>query len=86
MLSETSENQELFPGQRLLNKPRIRQHLPERWHVVNYNKVDDVSNPGFDGTSLHMYFTGWEGPLNLGSSGYGGIDVHYLETRVSMSD
>ena len=33
-----------------------------------------------------MYFTGWKGLLNVGSSSHRGMDVHCMDTRVSMNN
>ncbi|KAJ5547777.1 hypothetical protein N7513_005011 [Penicillium frequentans] len=78
------------PGIALLVPPpelQIRQHDLERWHFVNHNPFDGNLTGGmFEGTSLHMSFTGWEGPVSLGPSSYRGMDAYFVETIVSVND
>ncbi|KGO75808.1 hypothetical protein PITC_033920 [Penicillium italicum] len=78
------------PGVTLLISPpelEIREHDVERWHFINHNPFDGESCGGrFDGTSLHMSFTGWEGPVSLESSSSKGMEAYYVETVVSIND
>lgn len=78
------------PGVTLLISPpelEIREHDVERWHFINHNPFDGESCGGrFDGTSLHMSFTGWEGPVSLESSNSQGMEAYYVETVVSIND
>jgi hypothetical protein len=78
------------PGIALLIPPpelQIREHELERWHLVNHNSFDGNLNGGmFEGTSLHLSFTGWEGPVSLGPSSYRGMDAYFVETVVSVND
>ncbi|KAJ5769163.1 hypothetical protein N7520_003722 [Penicillium odoratum] len=65
----------------------IREHDLERWQFVNHNPFDGKLSGGeFEGTSLHLSFTGWEGPLTLGPSRYRGMDAYFVETLVSVND
>ncbi|KAL3459216.1 hypothetical protein BJX64DRAFT_301507 [Aspergillus heterothallicus] len=79
------------PGIALLvapEEPDIREHDVEKWHVVNHNPFDGISSRGvFEGSSLHMAFTGWEGPLRVrGPSAFRGMEAYHLETRISAYD
>lgn len=78
------------PGIALLIPPPeldIRKHDLERWHFVNHNPFDgELSGGQFEGTSLHLSFTGWQGPLSLGSSSYREMEAYYVETVVSVND
>ncbi|KAL4986299.1 hypothetical protein BDW68DRAFT_163553 [Aspergillus falconensis] len=79
------------PGIALLfapEQPRVREHDVERWHVVNHERFDGKSSGGsFEASSLHMSFTGWEGPLRVqGPSAFRGMEAYNLETRISMYD
>ncbi|KAL3478352.1 hypothetical protein BJX99DRAFT_269344 [Aspergillus californicus] len=79
------------PGIALLfapDQPNIREHDVERWQVVNHNPFDGSSVGGlFDGSSLQMSFTGWEGPLSVrGPSAFRGLEAYNLETQISMYD
>jgi hypothetical protein len=65
----------------------IREHDLERWQFVNHNPFDGNSAGGmFDGTSIHLSFTGWEGPVSLESTNSRGMDAYYVETAVSVKD
>ncbi|KAL2855591.1 hypothetical protein BJX68DRAFT_279966 [Aspergillus pseudodeflectus] len=79
------------PGIALLfapEEPWIREHDVEKWQVVNHHPFDGSSGRGmFEGSSLHMSFTGWEGPLRVrGPSAFKGMEAYNLETRISMYD
>ncbi|KAL4973001.1 hypothetical protein BDW66DRAFT_169041 [Aspergillus desertorum] len=79
------------PGIALLfapEKPDVREHDVERWHVVNHNSFDGMPSGGsFQGSSLHMSFTGWEGPLRVrGPAAFRGMEAYHLETQISMYD
>ncbi|KAL3444379.1 hypothetical protein BJX65DRAFT_297691 [Aspergillus insuetus] len=79
------------PGIALLfapEEPWIREHDVEKWQVVNHHPFDGSSGSGmFEGSSLHMSFTGWEGPLRVrGPSAFRGMEAYNLETRISMYD
>lgn len=55
---------------------------------MNHNLFDGSQAGGvFDGSSLHMSFTGWEGPLRVRRpSAFRGMEAYNLETRISMYD
>ncbi|KAL3494132.1 hypothetical protein BJX62DRAFT_234503 [Aspergillus germanicus] len=79
------------PGIALLfapEEPWIREHDVEKWQVVNHHPFDGSFGRGmFEGSSLHMSFTGWEGPLRArGPSAFRGMEAYNLETRISMYD
>ncbi|KAJ5374379.1 hypothetical protein N7517_006385 [Penicillium concentricum] len=78
------------PGVTLLVSPpevEIREHDIERWQFVNHNPFDGNSAGGmFDGTSIHLSFTGWEGPVSLESTNSRGMEAYYVETAVSVND
>ncbi|KAL4878202.1 hypothetical protein BJY04DRAFT_229923 [Aspergillus karnatakaensis] len=79
------------PGIALLfapDQPDVREHDVEKWNVVNHNPFDGSSaGSTFEGSSLHMSFTGWEGPLRVrGPSAFRGMEAYNLETQISMYD
>lgn len=78
------------PGVTLLVSPpelEIREHDLERWQFVNHNPFNGNSAGGmFDGTSIHLSFTGWEGPVSLESTNSRGMEAYYVETAVSVND
>ncbi|KAJ0413282.1 hypothetical protein BJY00DRAFT_64185 [Aspergillus carlsbadensis] len=78
-------------GVALMHAPagvRVREHDIDRWHVVSHSQFDGSQSDGvqFEGTSLHMSFTGGKGPVNVGPSGFCGMEAYYLETKVSLYD
>ncbi|PYI27959.1 hypothetical protein BP00DRAFT_459790 [Aspergillus indologenus CBS 114.80] len=78
------------PGIALLVSPpelAMREHSLDRWRFINHCPFDgDPVGGKFDGTSLHLSFTGWEGPVSLGSSSYRSLEAYYLETTISVND
>lgn len=78
------------PGIALLIPPpelEMRQHNLERWRFINHNKFNGQLTGGmFEGTSLHLSFTGWEGPVSLGSATYRGMEAYFVEAVVSIND
>ncbi|OOF93336.1 hypothetical protein ASPCADRAFT_398398 [Aspergillus carbonarius ITEM 5010] len=78
------------PGIALLVSPpelELREHDLERWRFVNHHPFDGSPTGGtFDGTSLHLSFTGWEGPVSLSSSSFRSMEAYYLETTVAVND
>ncbi|GKZ35790.1 hypothetical protein AbraIFM66950_006585 [Aspergillus brasiliensis] len=78
------------PGIALLVSPpelEMREHSLERWRLVNHHPFDGNPVGGkFDGTSLHLSFTGWDGPVTLDSTSYRTMEAYYLQTTVSVND
>ncbi|CAG8085264.1 unnamed protein product [Penicillium salamii] len=78
------------PGDTLLISPpelNIREHELERWQFVNHKPFDGESRGGmFDGTSLHLSFTGWEGPISPQPTNSRGLEAYYVETTISVND
>jgi hypothetical protein len=78
------------PGISLLIAPlelEIRKHDLERWRFINHYPFDgDPSGGRFEGTSIHLSFTGFEAPITLESSSYREMEAYYLETKVAMND
>ena len=65
---------------------RIRPRDNTRWTMVNHADFDGKPEDNFQGTSLHLSFTGYERPLDTGVIGSQDVDVFLLETRVSLHD
>lgn len=78
------------PGVTLLISPpelNIREHELERWQFVNHRPFDGESRGEmFDGTSLHLYFTGWEGAISPQPTNSRGLEAYYVETTISVND
>lgn len=68
-------------------EPEVRKHDLEKWRLVEHNPFDgNLAGGRFEGTSIHLSFTGWEGPISLHSSRYQGMEAYYVETLVSAFD
>ncbi|KAJ5627388.1 hypothetical protein N7528_004815 [Penicillium herquei] len=66
---------------------KVREHDIERWRFVNHNPFSGQLTGGtFEGTSLHLSFTGWEGPVSLHSSSYREMEAYFVEAIVSIND
>ncbi|KAF7165377.1 hypothetical protein CNMCM6106_001567 [Aspergillus hiratsukae] len=78
------------PGISLLIAPlelEIRKHDLKRWRFINHYPFDGNPSGGrFEGTSIHLSFTGFEAPVTLESSCYREMEAYYLETKVAMND
>ena len=64
--------------------PRLRAQDHSQWTVVNHVDFDGSPEDNFQGTSLHLSFTGFERNLDAGSIGAQDVDVYLLETRISL--
>ncbi|KAF2842538.1 hypothetical protein M501DRAFT_1008430 [Patellaria atrata CBS 101060] len=68
-------------------KPEVRQHAIGEWHYSTHTRFDGLKGSGlFDDTSLHLSFTGYEVPLQLGSNNIRGKEAYFLETRLALND
>jgi hypothetical protein len=78
------------PGISLLIAPlelEIRKHDLERWRFINHYPFDGNPSGGrFEGTSIHLSFTGFEAPVTVESSSCREMEAYYLETKVAMND
>ena len=66
------------------NHVRVRAQDNSRWAVVNHIDFDGSPGDNFQGTSLHLSFTGFERGLDEGFTGAQDVDVYLLETRISL--
>jgi hypothetical protein len=67
-------------------KPRIRQAELDRWNVVNHKDFVGKAEDCFNNTSMHLSFTGYEIPINVGSHGLQDTEAFLLETDISVHD
>ena len=56
------------------------------WPQLGSFEFDGIPRDCFNGTSLHLSFTGASSPVNVGFSGAQDADVYMLETLVSVHD
>jgi hypothetical protein len=60
--------------------------LSDDFRLVNHFKFDGQESDSFDPTSLHMSFTDWRMPLDVGSRGIRDIEVYYIEAPIKVHD
>ena len=66
--------------------PLMRDVSISDWPQLGSFEFDGVPRDCFNGTSLHLSFTGASSPVNVGFSGAQDADVYMLETLVSVHD
>ncbi|KAK7996440.1 nucleolar complex-associated protein [Apiospora arundinis] len=66
--------------------PRIRKLDYSSWHMVSHNPFDGMAEDNLRGTSMHLSFTGYELPLDLGQQGNHETPAYFLETAISVYD
>ena len=77
------------PGLVLLLSPRnsiFREPGLESWEMVNHAPFDGRFEDNFASTSLHLYLTGYEQPVNMNDHGDRDSVVHFVEAAVSAHD
>jgi hypothetical protein len=67
-------------------KPRLKEHNLASWHLVNHFPFDGEFRNSFTGTSLHLSFTDFEMPLDIGWRGLRDTPVVLVEALVSLDD
>ena len=66
--------------------PRIKAHDINTWNLINDIEFDGQLRDCFQGTSLHLSFTGSSLPLDVGYSGRQDTEVYLLESVVSVHE
>ena len=66
--------------------PRLSEPDPSSWNLINHAAFDGKFQDCFASTSLHLTFTDFEMPLDVGARGYRDRQVVLLETLVSIDD
>ena len=66
--------------------PRVREPLPEAWEVINHAKFDGALQDSFQKTSLHLSFTQYTMPINVGEHGGQDTETYFIETLISTHD
>ncbi|CAF9936138.1 MAG: hypothetical protein HETSPECPRED_010027 [Heterodermia speciosa] len=66
--------------------PLMRDVSISDWPQLGSFEFDGIPRDCFNGTSLHLSFTGASSPVNVGFSGAQDADVYMLETLVSVHD
>lgn len=66
--------------------PRAKKVDYSSWHLVAHAPFSGVAEDNFQGTSMHLSFTGYELPLDLGRQGNHETPAYFLETAISVYD
>jgi hypothetical protein len=100
LLLDPSENTSQSPIRRVLgnlgrpemaflippSKPALTGYNPSSWHMVNHFPFDGKFQDHFSGTSLHLSFTDFEIPVDVGVRGLRDTQVILVESLVSISN
>lgn len=68
------------------NQTLMRQAESADWKLINHNRFDGTLEDHFDGTSLHLSFTDFKMPINIGVYGARDVELYFLEAIVSVHD
>ncbi|RYP75203.1 hypothetical protein DL771_002528 [Monosporascus sp. 5C6A] len=77
------------PGIAMLIPPRnpqIRKDDYSSWQLVTHAMFDGRSSDSFQGTSLHLSFTGCTFPIDVGSYGSRDSEIYFVESVISVHD
>lgn len=66
-------------------EPQIRD-VERDWRVVSHNTFDGKLEDSFQSTTLHLRFTDYVLPIDVGSHGNRDFEVYFLESVVSIHD
>jgi hypothetical protein len=66
--------------------PLVRQVGPECWNIVTYAEFDGKQEDSFQGTTMHLSFTEYNQPINIGVHGAQDAEVFVLESVLSVHD
>ena len=66
--------------------PEVRERSIGDWRVVNHAPFDGINENNFGSTSLHLTFTGYTLPIDVGKRGSLTHETHIAETVISVYD
>ena len=66
--------------------PRTKKLDLESYQVINHDLYDGKVENNFQGTTLHLGFSGYEFPLDVGDHGGRNREAFFLETLISVHD
>ncbi|KAF2732836.1 hypothetical protein EJ04DRAFT_389321, partial [Polyplosphaeria fusca] len=75
------------PGIAMLLPPpelQVRPRNSASWQVINHTPFDGYFLDAFDGTSLHLSFTEYSRPMDVGIHGVRDADIYFLEAYVQV--
>lgn len=68
------------------SNPTLAESSPSSWRLINHSTFDGTFQNCFTSTSLHLTFTDFEMPLDVGARGLRDRQVVLLESLVSIDD
>lgn len=68
------------------SNPRIKELDLETYQVINHDPYDGKLEDSFQGTTLHLGFSGYEFPLEAGDHRGRHQEAFFVETRISTHD
>lgn len=78
------------PGIAFLIPPQtqeVRKDLDgENWELVNHSPFDGQLEDSFASTTMHLWFTEYMLPINVGDFGTKSFDAYFLESVISIHD
>ncbi|KAI0547279.1 hypothetical protein F4679DRAFT_370488 [Xylaria curta] len=77
------------PGIALMVPPKnplIREMDLSNWQCVNHSAFDGKLHDAFSSTTLHLRFTDYIFPIDIGNHGSRDFEVYFLESLVSVHD
>jgi hypothetical protein len=66
-------------------RPRVRAASHD-YSLVNHHSFDGSEEDCFQHTSLHMSFTEWQLPIDVGSRGIRDVEAYYVEAAIGVYD
>lgn len=72
----------LVPPQR----PMVRPSNEGVWQSISHNAFDGKLENSFRETTLHLGFTDWKLPIDIGKHGLRDAEIYFLEALVSVHD
>ena len=66
--------------------PRIRKPEIESWHLINHARFDHQRTNSFQNTSLHLSFTQYTMPFNVGDHVAQDAEAFFIESLIPVHD
>ncbi|KAL2069432.1 hypothetical protein VTL71DRAFT_14111 [Oculimacula yallundae] len=66
--------------------PQVSEYDKADWQMVNHDTFDGCEQDSFQGTTLHLGFTGYVLPIDTGQHGSRDSEIYFLESVVSVHE
>ncbi|KAK2005982.1 hypothetical protein LZ32DRAFT_507856, partial [Colletotrichum eremochloae] len=77
------------PGIALLvspHQPKVKSLAEGSWQFISHNSFDCKLEDSFRETTLHLGFTEWKMPIDVGNRGLRDAEIYFLEAPVALYD